>query len=88
MPRSPFLPATLERDLDREARRFVSEPRNVRTDAGSVYLSEIFKFYREDFLKKAPSLIAYVNRYREQTLPERLSVAFIPYDWTVNRQPR
>jgi uncharacterized protein DUF547 len=88
LPRSPFLPETLERDLDREARRFLGESRNLRADtaARTVHLSEIFKFYEEDFPKKAPSLVAYVNRYRAPALPDDFRVELIPYDWTVNRQ--
>jgi uncharacterized protein DUF547 len=90
LPRSPFLPETLERDLDREARQFLGESRNLRVDtaARKVYLSEIFKFYEEDFLKKAPSLTAYVDRYRAPPVPADFRVEFIPYDWTVNRQAR
>jgi hypothetical protein len=50
-------------------------------------VSEILKFYTEDFLAKAPSLAAYVNRYREVKVPEDYAVGFIAYDWTINRQP-
>ena len=38
-----------------------------------------------DFLKKAPSLIAYANRYREAKIPDSYRVEFIPYDWTLNQ---
>lgn len=88
LPRTPFAAATLDADLDREARRFFNEPRNVGIDdAGRmVRLSEILSFYPEDFLAKAPSLIAYANRYRDTPIPEDYRVTFIPYDWTVNRQ--
>jgi hypothetical protein len=88
LPRTPFRAADLERQLGAEAQRFLGEPRNVRLDPARrvVQLSEILKFYSEDFLAKAPSLIAYVNRYRAEKIPEDYEVAFIPYDWTVNRQ--
>lgn len=89
LPRQPFVAATLEASLEREARDFLNEPRNVRVDAAQrvVYLSEIFSFYTEDFLAHSPTLIAYVNRYRAEPIPESYRVAFIPYDWTVNWQP-
>jgi len=88
LPRAPFRAETLQAELERETRRFVDEPRNVRVDpaARTVHLSEIFRFYTEDFLAKAPSLVAYVNRWRRDPVPEDLRVAFIPYDWSVNRQ--
>jgi hypothetical protein len=90
LPRTPFRAETLDADLEREARRFFSEPRNLQVDAsqGVVRMSEIMSFYTEDFLATAPSLLAYVNRYRDVPIPAGYRVEFIPYDWTINRQPR
>ena len=89
LPRTPFLPHTLQVQLDREARTFYNESRNVAVDpeARVLRLSEILDFYRGDFLAQAPSLAAYVNRYRVERVPEDYAVQFIPYDWTVFRQP-
>ena len=88
LPRAPFRAEDLERMLAAETRRFLNEPRNVRVDPAGrkVHLSEILKFYDQDFLARAPSLVAYVNRYRAEQIPEDYEVAFVPYDWTVNRQ--
>ena len=49
--------------------------------------SELLHRKALDFLAKAPSLIAYVNRYRSARIPEDFEVRFIPYDWRLNRQP-
>ena len=89
LPREPFLPETLDAQLTREAGLFLGESRNVRIDVvgKTLKLSAIFEFHREDFLEKAPSLAVYVNRYRQQQIVENYAVEFIPYDWTVNRQP-
>lgn len=88
LPREPFLPEKLESQLQRETQRFVTEERNVQVDDTRkvVRLSEIFKWYREDFLAHAPSLAAWVNRYREQQVPPGYAVEFIPYDWHIHRQ--
>jgi hypothetical protein len=85
LPREPFDPRRLDAQLDREARRFLNDPRNVQVDPPLevVRLSSILKFYGEDFLAHAPSLLAYVNRYREEPVPEGYRVEFIPYDWTL-----
>ena len=76
--------------LERETRFFFAEPRNLQVDSALkvVRMSEILSFYPEDFLAKAPSLVAYVNRYRDAPMPADYRVEFIPYDWTINRQPR
>lgn len=89
LPRQPFLPETLDAQLDRETRRFFAEARNLTVDqaARTVQLSEILKFYTGDFTAVAPSLIAYVNRYAPTPVPESYQVRFADYDWTINRQP-
>jgi hypothetical protein len=56
------------------------------TRDGRVRVSAILKFYTADFLAKAPTLIAYINRYRETAIPDDYEIVFIAYDWTVNRR--
>ncbi len=89
LPRAPFDAATLEAALERETRFFFAEPRNLEVDPArrAVRMSEILDFYPEDFLARSPSLVAYVNRYRSPPIPADYRVEFIPYDWTINRQP-
>jgi hypothetical protein len=54
LPSSAFRAADLEGALDREARRFVNEARNLRVDdeARVIHLSSIFDWYRQDFLSE------------------------------------
>ncbi len=88
LPRTPFRAQELDRQLDAQARRFFSETRNLRVDDATrtVWLSEILDFYTEDFLAKAPSLIAYANRYVAAPVPAHYRTRFIDYEWTVNDQ--
>lgn len=90
LPREPFLAERLNTQLDREAAFFFNEDRNVQVDDArrQLKLSEILRFYSADFLANAPSLAAFVNRYRVSKVPEAYAVDFFAYDWTVNRQPR
>jgi hypothetical protein len=89
LPQVPFDGATLDRQLDDAARGFFAEPRNLTIDSRrrEIRLSEILSFYTEDFLRKAPSLADYVDRWRNDELPKDYEVRFLPYDWTINRQP-
>ncbi len=88
LPREPFEADTLDGQLDRQAREFYNEERNVRKepDKQTVRYSQILQFYTEDFTKKAGSLTAYVNMYREDKIPGDWKVDFIPYDWALNAQ--
>lgn len=90
LPQHPFTANGLDHELDAAARLFFTEPRNCAVDPTKreLYLSEILSFYTEDFLAKAPSLPAYVNRWRTDKVPEDFAVTFYPYDWTINWQWR
>jgi len=90
LPQHPITANGLDHELDAAARLFFTEPRNCAVDPTKreLHLSEILNFYTEDFLAKAPSLPAYVNRWRTDKVPEDFAVTFYPYDWTINRQGR
>lgn len=89
LPREPFTAEDLQTELDRETRTFFNEDRNVRVDDENrtVRVTELMDLYPDDYLADAPSLLAYVNEWREEPVPEDYEVEFIPYDWTLNRQP-
>ncbi|MFH0340695.1 MAG: DUF547 domain-containing protein [Chromatiales bacterium] len=91
LPRTPFTGRDLEAELEREARKFFAEARNLRVEHSSttVYLSELLDFYPDDFLTAAtPSWIAYVNQYLPEPLPRDYEVRFIDYDWTIANSRR
>ena len=86
LPRTPFSAARLDAELAREATAFFARAENFRTDPASrsVWLSEILKFYSEDFVPAhGASLIAYANRHAPQAAPLDYELRFTPYDWTV-----
>ncbi|RWA53121.1 hypothetical protein AU476_14935 [Cupriavidus sp. UYMSc13B] len=90
LPNQPFSGEHLDAQLEASARHFFSEPRNLQVDlaGGTVRVSSILKFYEDDFLRRSPTLIAYINRYVAREIPLDMKIGFIPYDWTVNTQGR
>jgi Protein of unknown function, DUF547 len=91
LPRTPFRAATLDAELERETRALFARPENFRADAAtrSVWLSEILKFYPEDFVPAhGRNLIDFANRYAPQPAPIDWDVRFTPYDWTVANSRR
>ncbi|RMI03393.1 MAG: DUF547 domain-containing protein, partial [Calditrichaeota bacterium] len=81
-----YLPATLSRQLEERTRRTVNDPAYVRVDPAGhrVWVSEIFRWYADDFGGEAPAVIRFINGYRTDPIPEGYSLAYIPYDWTLN----
>lgn len=86
LPQEAFTADGLDDELERQAREFFAERRNlvVDRDAKRLHVSEILKFYREDFLAAEDTLIAYINRYVDEPIPHDFEIAFIDYNWTVN----
>jgi hypothetical protein len=85
-----FRAARLEPQLAAAAREFCESGYHVRPDPArqAVFVSQIFQFFREDFVPaKAPTILAYVNRWRRQPVPEAWTLRFVDYDWSINRQP-
>ncbi len=89
LPRAPFDAADIDAQLDAAARHFLSDPSRVRFDPATrtVRLASVLASGEADFLRVAPTLLAYVNRYRVDPVPEDSRIVFIPADWTVNDQP-
>ena len=91
LPRTPFTAAQLQEQLARESTAFFARPENFRVDhaARTVWLSEILKFYTEDFVPAhGQNLIAYANRHAATKAPLDYVVRFTPYDWTVANSRR
>ena len=88
LPQEPFRAEELDAQLEAAAREFLGDPRHVRLDAAeeTVWFSAILDWYEEDFLAEAPSLIDYVNRYRDEPIPAGWDHEFSEYDWSLNAQ--
>jgi hypothetical protein len=89
LPRAAFTAEALESQLEAATREFINAERNVAVvaDRREVRASEIFDFYTEDFIARAPTLIDYINLYLTNPIPTDFELRFIDYDWTVNVQP-
>jgi hypothetical protein len=90
LPQVPFCAQELDQQLEAAATEFCNTTKHVQLDPERrvVRFSAILRWYTKDFVNAsgAPSLIAYVNRYRAQKIPADFAVEFLPYDWTVNKQ--
>lgn len=85
-----YFPETVETQLAEDRDRFINNPDKVRYDGAreTLYLSKIFQWYGEDFCKVAPSVVDYLRPYlkTDTPLPAKPKIAYLPYDWSLNRQ--
>ncbi|MEG4331382.1 DUF547 domain-containing protein [Microcoleus sp. AT9_A2] len=87
--RGAYFPESVRTQLEADANRFIHNPDKVRSDAEkkTLYLSKIFKWYGEDFVKAAGSVAEYVGGYLgpEAAVGDGWAIVFLPYDWNLNR---
>lgn len=87
--RGAYFPESVRTQLEADASRFIHNPDKVRYDAQkkTLYLSKIFKWYEEDFVKAAGSVAEYVGGYLgpEAAVGDGWAIVFLPYDWNLNR---
>ena len=85
LPAEAFMANSLETQLDRETRRFLSDDRNFKIDHPNkrIYLSAIFDWYKNDFIRwtktrypgRKGSLPAYIWPYLAQDKQAELNAA-------------
>ncbi|MBL8536911.1 MAG: DUF547 domain-containing protein [Hyphomonadaceae bacterium] len=80
---------TLEADLEAAARAYVNHSRGVRVNTdGSLRVSSIYRWFREDFGGSDAAVIAHLRRYASPQLAARLSgatrISGHGYDWALN----
>ncbi|MEG3839579.1 DUF547 domain-containing protein [Microcoleus sp. herbarium14] len=87
--RGAYFPSGVRAQLEADASRFIHNPDKVRYDAGkkTLYLSKIFQWYGEDFVKAAGSVAGYAGGYLgpEAAVNDEWAIVFLPYDWNLNQ---
>ena len=81
-----YTPAQVEAQLEAQAKQTLQSPNFIKVQAGSknVLVSEIFKWYGQDFLQEASSVPAYINKYRQNPLPSGYKLGYYTYSWDLN----
>ena len=79
-----FTPEKLESQLTARTRAAMDDPTFVRVDnnAGTVGLSQIFEWYKDDFAGQ--SFLEYVNKFRTNKIVADYKVSHYTYNWTLN----
>ena len=79
-----YLPAKLDQQLDQQTKLALDDPNFLKVDRNNLELSQIFKWYPEDFGGSKKNIISFINKHRTNTVPSTAKVAYYDYDWTLN----
>jgi hypothetical protein len=76
-----YVNAKIEQQLDRQTRLFIDSAKGVRVSEKGAEISQIFDWYKADF---TGGVLAFINRYRTQPIPETAKISFQDYNWALN----
>ena len=85
-----YVAARLERQLEEQATRFLSDRLRNRMRDGRLEVSKIFDWYREDFAPREryfaryAKLLADRQADQELLLQAKAPISFLDYDWSLN----
>jgi hypothetical protein len=75
-----FTAKNLDELLDQQTQKFINNSRFNQIKPGSVKVSKIFEWYREDF----DGLISYLNKYASADIQKSAKIEYVEYDWSLN----
>lgn len=81
-----YRPELLDETLYLQTKNALNLPDFIRVSPKEkkVFIPEIFKWYRDDFLAEHKTLIGYLNMYLRNPIPTDYTVDFYAYDWRLN----
>ncbi len=73
----------VEEQLTALGKSFVNDSKRNILSAEAIQISEIFKWFQEDFTQKG-SLIDFLNQYSQTKISAEAKMTYLDYNWTLN----
>lgn len=83
-----YMPLTLETQLETQTKLAINNPDFIKVNSKSkkVEFSQIFEWYKADFISKGKNEIDFINKYLATKVDSNYKVAYYSYDWTLNKK--
>ena len=92
----PLLPniyhsTNIDQVLDKNIELALKSPIHLKIDNNKLYISSLFKWYKDDFTLKHKSILDFITKYIEDSkkktqVSKMKSYDFIDYNWNLNRK--
>ncbi len=79
-----YKPDTLEKLLQQQTEKSLNNAAFIKVSDGKAELSEIFKWYKDDFTKNGQTEIEFLNKFRKSKIPADAKIGYYSYDWRLN----
>jgi hypothetical protein len=89
-PRFAYTQENVQAMLEEETREYMNSERGTRIDRAknTLYLSKIFEWFADDFIKKSGSVISFIKPYVNTDVLSFLKrdpeISYLHYDWALN----
>ena len=80
-----YRPSALDKQLQRQTALALNNSEFIKVKKNKVELSEIFKWYKEDFVENGDE-ISYINQFRKVPIDTNSKITYYPYNWSINKQ--
>tara|TARA_A100000171_G_scaffold52535_1_gene71406 strand:- start:24432 stop:25145 length:714 start_codon:yes stop_codon:yes gene_type:complete len=80
-----YTASNLEKLLQQQTVKALNDPGFIKVSGNKVAFSEIFKWYKEDFVQDGNE-VDFLNKYRKEKVPSNAKVTYYDYDWRLNKK--
>lgn len=80
-----FTEDNVEEALTKLMKDFVNDKTKNKISESSIQISEIFKWFKEDFTK-GQTLIEFLNKYSSVTIKKDAKITYMKYNWSLNKK--
>jgi len=73
--------------LEQRTIEFINDPQRNQINSSVVKISELFKWYEDDFSAYGSNVIEFINQYANVPIKENLKISdknYLTYDWNLN----
>lgn len=79
-----YTPDNLEAQLEQQTRKAANDPSFIKVNNNKVELSQIFRWYIDDFGGNKASSLDFINSYRNTPIGSSADIDYYQYDWALN----
>ncbi|MFM1878546.1 MAG: hypothetical protein RLZZ241_1412 [Bacteroidota bacterium] len=84
--RKAYTEIGLEKELNDAVNSIFTNEKMFQNKKNGLYLSSIFKWYRQDFETDYGSIIDFLNHYHDGPIKDNVRIRFLPYNWELNQK--
>ncbi len=83
-----YMPDSIDMQLEFQAKKSINNPNFVRVNKKkkTVEISEIFDWYRDEFINQDERIIDFINKYRAEKIDSTYTIEYYKYDWSLNNK--